>query len=326
MKITRWKVAAMAAAAVLIATMTSACGTSGGGSSAGAGGGSAGQTIKVAVLPLADYAPVYWAKDHGYFKKEGLHVQFENLQGGPVGIQKVVTGEIQFAFSNPISSTIATSKGAPVQTVALVSGLGQGELGVFVKPNSPIKNMADLNGKTVGINTTNNVGDVTFAKLAESKGIQSKPDWVEVPFPEIIDGVKNGSIQAGYLPEPFASAARQAGLREVVNLVQGSTVGLPISTFVTSTQYASTNPDVVKKFAHALNEARDDIAANLPEFRKWLPKATGTDPAAAKAMHLPNFKVKLDVNEMQKMADFLKQLGVIKGSYDASKYTIVNEG
>lgn len=326
MKFPRWKAAAVIASALL---MTSACGSSGSGSGSDAAAASdtgAAQTVKVAVLPLADYAPVYWAKDHGFFKKEGLNVQFVNLQGGPVGIQKVVTGEIQFAFSNPISSTIATSKGAPVQTVALVSGLGEGELGIFVKPDSPIKDMADLDGKTVGINTTNNVGDVTFAKLAKSKGISAKPDWVEVPFPEMIDGVKNGSIQAGYLPEPFASAAGQAGLRQVANLVQGDTVGLPISTFVTSTQYAQTNPEVVTKFAHALNEARGDIAGNLPEFRKWLPKATGTDAKAAQVMHLPNFDVKLNVQEMQDMANFLKELGVIKGSYDASKYTIVNEG
>jgi NitT/TauT family transport system substrate-binding protein len=318
MKRSRLKLVGALAAALLL---TSACG-SGGGTTAKGGDTS----VTVAVLPLADYAPVYWAQDHGMFKKEGLNVKFENLQGGPVGIQKVVTGEIQFAFSNPISSTIATSKGAPVQTVAMVSGLGEGELGIFVKPDSPIKTMADLNGKTVGINTTNNVGDVTFARLAKSEGISVKPDWIEVPFPEMIDGVKNGSIQAGYLPEPFATAARQAGLREVVNLVQGDNVGLPMSTFVTSTQYAKSHPDVVKKFAQALAEARDDLAGKETEFRSWLPKATGTNAQAAQVMHLPTFDVTLNVKEMQGIADFLSELGVISGSYDASKYTVVNEG
>jgi NitT/TauT family transport system substrate-binding protein len=324
MKRNRWKLVSVLAAALLV---TGACGSSGDGGDGGDGGESSGPTkIKVAVLPLADYAPVYWAKDHGQFKDQDLDVTFENLPGGPVGTQKVVTGELQFAFSNPISSTIATSKGAPVQTVALLSGLGEGELGIFVKPGSAIKDMADLDGKTVGINTTNNVGDVTFAKLAKAKGVDAKPDWVEVPFPEMIDGVKNGSIEAGYLPEPFASAARQAGLRQVVDLVQGDNIGLPMSTFVTSTQYAKSNPEVVKKFAAALNAARDEMAGSEDEFRTWLPKATGTPAEAAKVMHLPIFDVKLDVEEMQKIADFLKELGIISGDYDASKYTIVNEG
>lgn len=318
MKRNRWKLVSVLAAAVLL---TSACGS---GNDSTAKGGNT--KVEVAVLPLADYAPVYWAKDHGQFKDQGLDVTFENLPGGPVGVQKVVTGELQFAFSNPISSTIATSKGAPVQTVALLSGLGTSELGIFVKADSPIKTMADLDKKTVGINTTNNVGDVTFAKLAKAQGIDAKPDWVEVPFPEMIDGVKNGSIEAGYLPEPFASAAGQAGLRQVVDLVQGDNIGLPMSTFVTSTPYAMANPGVVKKFAAALNAARDEMAGNDAEFRSWWPKASGTDAAAAKVMHLPTFDVKLDVKEMQSIADFLSELGVIEGTYDAAKYTIVNEG
>lgn len=318
MKPKRWKLAASLAA---VALLTGACGDSGGSGE----GGAEKASVKVGVLPLADYAPVYWAKDHGYFKKEGLDVTFETLQGGPVGVQKVVTGEIQFAFSNPISSTIATSKGAPVQTVALVSGLGAGELGIFVKPGSPIKDMAGLDGKTVGINTTNNVGDVSFANLADSLGIESKPDWVEVPFPEMIDGVKNGSIEAGYLPEPFATAARQGGLRDVANLIQGPNLGLPISTFVTSTAFSKSDPETVKKFAHALNAARADIAAHLDEFRTWLPEATGTSADAAKVMRLPVFDVKLDTDGMQKIADLLTDLGMVKDGYDASKYTVVNE-
>lgn len=317
MKLNRWK---LVVPVVALAAMASACGGSG-----GSGGDGSSSSITVGVLPLADYAPVYWAKDHGMFKKEGLKVKFQTLQGGPVGVQKVVAGQIQFSFSNSISSAIATSKGAPVQTVALVSGLGKGELGVFVKPDSSIKSMADLNGKTVGINTTENVGDVSFANLAKAKGITAKPSWVEVPFPQMIDGVKNGSIAAGYLPEPFATAATQAGLRDVAPLVEGPNDALPISTFVTSTTYAKANPATVKKFATALNDARADIAANIPEFRAWLPKALGVDASAAKTMHLANYNVKLSDAAMQKVADVLVDLGLVKSGYKASDYTIVNE-
>jgi NitT/TauT family transport system substrate-binding protein len=324
MKPNQWKHAAVLSAAALLLT---ACGSGGDGDGGEGSAAAAGTTeIKVAVLPLADYAPVYWAQDHGQFEEQGLDVTFENLQGGPVGTQKVITGELQFAFSNPISSTIASSKGAPVQTVALLSGLGEGELGVFVKSDSPIKDMQGLDGKTVGINTTNNVGDVTFAKLAAIKGIESKPEWVEVPFPEMIAGVQNGSIEAGYLPEPFATAAKQAGLRQVVNLIQGELIGLPMSTFVTSTQYAEQNPEVVEKFATALNDAREEIAQDEEAFRAWLPEATGTPTEAAKEMHLPVFDVALSADAMQEIADFLVELGIVEDGYEASKYTIVNEG
>jgi NitT/TauT family transport system substrate-binding protein len=315
MFLNRWKVAACVAATALIAT-TSACGGSGTTSTSGSA------TVSVGVLPLADYGPVYWAQDHGLFKKEGLTVKFEPLQGGPVGLQKVVAGQLDFSFSNPISSAIATSKGAPVQTVAVTSGWGKGELGVFVKPDSTIKSMADLNGKTVGINTTQNVGDVLFANLAKDKAVNSKPDWVEVPFPEMIDGVKNGSIQAGYLPEPFATAAKAAGLRDVADLIQADNVGLPGATFITSTSYAKSNPGTVKKFAAAIEQARTTIAADLPAYRAWMPKALGTDAAAAGKMNLPDFSVGLTSDGMQKVADILINLGLVQKGYQASSYII----
>lgn len=323
MKLTRitWLVPAVAAV-----TLVSACGSSGGTGASSAGGKGGDASISVGVLPLADYGPVYWAQDHGIFKKHGLKVTLKPLQGGPIGTQEVAAGQLQFSFSNPISSAIATNKGAPIQTVAVSSGWGAGELGVFVKPGSPIKTMADLNGKTVGINTTQNVGDILFANLAKAKGLNTKPSWVEVPFAEMIDGVKNGSIQAGYLPEPYATSAKDAGLRDVVGLIQADNVGLPGASFVTSTSYAKSNPAVVKEFAASIDEARTYIAGHLSEFRAWLPKSLGTSAAAAKSMHLPDFSVGLTTAGMQKVADILVGLGLVGKDYQAAKFTIATKG
>lgn len=312
MKHRRWKVAVAAAVTALVAVTLSACGSD------DKDGDSS--SVTVGVLPLADYGPVYWAQDKGLFKKHGLDVKFEALQGGPVGLQQVVAGQLDFSFSNPISSAIASSKGAPVETVAITSGWGKGELGVFVKPGSPIKDMADLDGKTVGINTTQNVGDTLFANLAKSKGLKAEPDWVEVPFPEMIDGVKNGSIDAGYLPEPFATAARAAGLRDVADLIQADNVSLPGASFITSKTYAAQNPETVKKFADALEEARQQIAADPQAFRSWMPKALGIDVGASEKMNLPDFEVGLTDEGMQKVADILIDLGLVKDGYDAAEF------
>jgi NitT/TauT family transport system substrate-binding protein len=315
----------MAGALLAIAALATACGNSGDADGKNSDADGASTAIKVGVLPLADYSPVYWANDKGYFEKQGLDVTLETLQGGPVGVQKVVTGELEFSFANSISTTIAAAKGAPVQTVALGSSLGEGSNNIYVKPDSDIKTMADLDGKTVGTNTVNNVGDIAFANLAKAQGVDAKPEWVEVPFPEMIPGVQNGSIEAGYVPEPFATAARQAGLRAVVQLVQGPNEALPLATFVTSTQYAEQNPEIVKKFATAIDEARADMAQSEDEIRTWLPAATGTDPSAAKEMKLPLFDVQLTHDSMQRIADVLIDLGLVDADYKVEDHTITSE-
>lgn len=305
----------LGAALLVLASMVTACGGSG-------DDGDDAASITVGVLPLADYSPVYWAEEKGYFDKQGLDVELETLQGGPVGVQKVVTGEVQFSFANSISTTIAAAKGAPVETVALGSSLGPKSNNIYVLKDSPIKTMADLDGKTVGTNTLNNVGDVAFANLAKAEGLDAKPEWVEVPFPEMIPGVQNGSIDAGYVPEPFATAAQEAGLREVVQLVQGPNEALPLATFVTSSQYAQQNPEVVKKFAAAIDQARADMAAHEDDVRAWLPEATGTEVSAAKAMHLPIFDAELSVDGMQRIADALTDLELID-SYTVADHLIM---
>lgn len=281
--------------------------------------------LKVGVMPLADYGAVYWAKEKGLFEKAGLDVELVPLQGGPIGVQKVAAGEIDFSFSNTMSSSQAISGGAPVTTVVLSSSVGAGGLGIYVMPDSPIKSMEDLNEKTIGINTTNNIGDVSFQNLASSKGLDTKPNWVEVPFNEMISGVQAKSIEAGYLPEPFASAAMKAGLRKVVDLTEGPNSKLPVSTFVASNKFVASNPVTTEAFVTAMYAAGNDIASKETEFRKWLPGVAGVTPEVADIMVIPIMEPKMDVSKIQFVADMLIQQGIIE-SFDAAKSTFVSNG
>jgi NitT/TauT family transport system substrate-binding protein len=307
---------------VAMAATTAACG--GGDSTASGSNGLEKAAIKVGVLPLGDYAAVYWADEKGYFEDQGLDVTLEPLQGGPIGVQKVASGELDFSFSNTVSSTIAVDKGAPIKTVALTSSLGSGTQMIFVKPDSPIQGIEDLDGKSIGVNTVNNIGDVTFKNLANSEGVDVEPDWVEVPFPEMLAGVQNGSVDAGYFAEPFATAAKAAGLRPVVDLTQGPNKSLPAATFVTSSRFAAANPKTVAAFQRAIAVASEDIAAKQDEFRTWLPTISQTPAAAAAIMGLPVFETQVTVEKMQRVADILAGLGLVGDKYDASDATLVS--
>lgn len=281
--------------------------------------------ITVGVLPLADYAAVYWAEENGHFEEEGLDVTLEPVQGGPIGIQRASTGELDFSFSNTISSTIASEEGAPITTVVLSSRLGPESNIVFVQPDSPIEDMADLEGQTLGINTTNNIGDVTFRSLAESEGVSVEPNFVEVPFNEMVEGVEAGSIDAGYVPEPFASNARQAGMREVVDLSSGVNTELPAATFVASNQFVEENPNTTEAFAQAMYAAGAEISQSEDEFREWLPEIAELPPETAQEMALPIFYEEMEVDELQSVADTLIDQGIIE-SFDAAEHAYVSEG
>lgn len=282
--------------------------------------------LKVGGLPLADYATLYWAKDKGFFKKNGLDVTIVPLQGGPIGVQQVAAGQLDFSFTNTISSAIAQSKSTPITTVVLGSSLASDEMGIFVKPDSPIKSMADLDGKSVGVNTTNNMGDVTFKNLAASSDTKVEPKWIEVPFPEMVDGVKAGSIDAGYVPEPFKSAAEAAGLREVVDLASGPNEGLAASTYIASNDFVKKNPDTTEAFVTAMYAANADLAASQSDLRSWLPGIAGVDQKTAQSMVLPSFDQKTDLDKLSVVADMLKKQGLVPEDFDPAKHTYIAKG
>jgi len=297
----------------------SACG---GGSEGGTGStdGTLEKTeLTVGSLPLADYAALYWAKEKGFFKDEGLDVTIEPVQGGPAGVQKVVSGELDFTNSTPFGTAMAVDSGLPIRSVVLTSALADNGIGIFVPKSSPIKDMKDLDGKSIGINTTKNMGDITFNALAEDKGVDVSPKWVEVPFPEMISGVKAKSIDAGYMPEPFMSAARDGGLRQVVDNTEGPNKGLAGSTYVSSQKFLDDNPDTAAAFARAMYKAGGDLEKNEDELRAWLPSIAKLDKDLAKKLPLPTYYSSMDEKSYTEAVDILKEQKLVKQDLDVDE-------
>lgn len=304
--------------------LLTACG--GGGetaaSDAGGEGGLEKTELTVGVLPIADYASLYWADEKGYFEEAGLSVEFEPLQGGPVGVQKVVSGELDLSFSNLISSTVANDGGAPVVTVVLTSSVGDGGIGVYVTEDSDINSIEDLDGKTIGINTTNAIGDVAFERHTDTFDLDVEPVWVEVPFNEMVAGVGAGSLDAGYSPEPYLSAAEDAGMRMgIVDLTEAGDRPFPISTFVSSQAWVDENPNTAAAFADAMYAAGADIAENEEEFRSWLPGVIDISEESAENMVLPVFHDELHIENVQYIVDLLLDQERIESEIDANDIT-----
>lgn len=294
---------------------------------AACGGGSSGEDgletseITVGVLPLADYSTVYWALENGFFEDEGLDVTLEAVQGGPVGAQRVATGELDLSISNTFTTATATEQGMPIQTVVLGSGLGDNSIAMYVKDDSPVQDIDDLDGMTIGINTTNNVGDVTFRALADELGAEVEPTFVEVPFPEMLTGVQSDSIDIGYSPEPFLTAARNEGMREVVDLTEGPNNQLAVSNFVAGDRFLTQNPGTAGAFARAMYAANEDIIANEEAWREWLPSMAEVPEDTALEMPMPNFITDTDVAEIQRVADMMVDQGILDEGYDAAEFT-----
>lgn len=64
-----------------------------------------------ACLPIEGLEPLYIAVNRGYFEEEGIRVEPQQAQGAAAIIPAVISGDMQFGFSNNVSLILATERG-----------------------------------------------------------------------------------------------------------------------------------------------------------------------------------------------------------------------
>jgi ABC-type phosphate/phosphonate transport system substrate-binding protein len=90
-----------------------------------------------------------------------------------------------------------------------------------VKEDSPIKTIADLRGKTVGISIINGGTQGPFNLLLKKAGLDPEKDikLVEVTFPLAEDALRQGRVDAVNMNQPFAARAEgKGGTRKLFSL------------------------------------------------------------------------------------------------------------
>ena len=101
-----------------VALLAAACGSSGSPPSSGSGSNRP-ETIKVGVIPIVDTAPMHLGAAKGFYREQNLDVQLVTVTGGAEAIAQVVSGKLDFAFTNIVSAVLARSRGIPLKLVSV---------------------------------------------------------------------------------------------------------------------------------------------------------------------------------------------------------------
>src|SRR5918999_218563 len=76
------------------------------------------RTVTVGMLPILPTAALHAGIEQGFFEDRGLELKIESGQGGAALLPAVVSGQMQFATSNPVSLMQAAEQGLDVQVIA----------------------------------------------------------------------------------------------------------------------------------------------------------------------------------------------------------------
>ncbi|MPY85609.1 MAG: nitrate ABC transporter substrate-binding protein [Actinophytocola sp.] len=297
----------------------------------GCGSGSSGTTtesgkdvVSVGVIPIVDVAPIYLGKEQGFFAERGIDLKLETSQGGAAIVPGVMSGQFQFGFSNVTSLLLGAAKGMPLRvTNAGVSSTGDPENdygAVVAAKNSDIRDAADLEGKTVAVNTLNNIGDTTVREVVrQAGGDPSKVEFVELAFPDMPAAVQEGRVDAAWVVEPFVTIATQQGARVVSANFAETHPKLMVASYFTTQEILQSDPDLAKRFAAAMNESLAYAQHNPDEVRRILTSYSDIDKATANAITLPRWPTEINPEPVQRLAELAVRDGLIGKAPDVQE-------
>jgi NitT/TauT family transport system substrate-binding protein len=274
------------------------------------------ETIQVGIIPIVDVAPIYLGQEQGFFKDEGLSLELVPAQGGAAIVPAVTSGTMDFGFSNISSMLLAKSKGLDVKVVASgASSTGQEgkDFGaILVKKDSAITSSADLAGKTVAVNTLNNINDTTVrASVRKAGGDPSAIKFVELAFPDMQAALERGQVDAIQVVEPFLATGTGAGDKMLASNYVDTAEGLTVGAYFTTAAAASSNPELVKKFTAAMEKSLKYAKDNPDAVRKILPTYTKIDAATAEKLTLPDFADQINRTSVEKLVTLSKGDGLL---------------
>jgi NitT/TauT family transport system substrate-binding protein len=280
------------------------------------------QDITVAAIPAADLAGLYVALDKGLFAQQGLHVTIRKIPSSQAVIAAQLNGQVDIGAGSYVPYIAAQAAGARFRILAEASTLRPDTRALVVTANSNIKTIADLVGKTIGVNGTNSIGTLLISAMLQQNGISPrKVHFItdKEGFPAMPGRLQKGEWQAAFLAEPYVTiAGEQYGDQELADLDQGATTNFPIDGYVATQAWAQRHPKTAAAFVRAIEEGQTIAASDAVAAQTAIGKADKLPPVVTGVMALPDFPIgPVDVKRIQREATVMLQFGALGQQYAA---------
>ena len=176
--------------------------------------------VRVGVQPTITETVLYIGQQRGFFKAEGFDVRFVPFDSSANMIVPLSTGGLEVGGGAPAAGLYnAVGRGLEVRAVADLGSdaPGYGFQQLLVRPDliksGRYKTLKDLKGMNMAVvNPGVSVAPMLDQLLIKAGLTYNDVRRIQMPNPDKIPALKNGSIDATLLPEPNASIAIKAGV------------------------------------------------------------------------------------------------------------------
>lgn len=274
------------------------------------------------------FVPLEIGEKAGIWAKNGISLDIIALKGGSQMQQALITGAIEVGLGSGTSLAFV-AKGVPVKGIAAFAGPPK-ELVIVTGPDSPIRTIADLKDKKIGMTLAGSMADLLIREVARSQGWDPVSGIVQVPLGATranLAAMKTGETDGFFttIETGFQLEDEKAG-RIVMNF------GDVVTDFITHAFYArdetiAKRPDVLRRFLTGWWQTIDYMKTHEDVSVAVGRDIVQVDPSvlhrtfpALMSMFLPNGD--FDPTALKKLSRSFVELGVLDKEPDmASLYT-----
>lgn len=221
--------------------------------------------------PVVSMAPMWIAKEAGFFKKQGLDVRLVFIASGPLGTTSILSGDVDVGVIGGFAPIRAIAGGA--KNLVMIGQTKNRMTGAIVGKKE-IATVQDLKGKRLGIDRVGSNPDMfTQAALARFS-IDPLKDLNYIQLGSIGQGIpalKAGTIEAVTTSAPHDLFAQRLGFKVILDI---TALKIPFA----STVLLSARSTVERKHA----ELAKFMRAYAEAMHYFLTHAEGTNQIVAK--------------------------------------------
>jgi NitT/TauT family transport system substrate-binding protein len=225
------------------------------------------------------YVPLDVGVSQGIFQKQGIDIEISDFGGAARQTQAMTAGSVDIGLGSA-TAMAQIVKGVPMIAVGVIANT-VANIGILVSANSPIKTLADLKGKKIGITTAGSLTDWMLRELNWSQG------WGRDGAQAVAIGssragnmaaLKTNSIDA--LIDDYSTVSDLAGAKEIRLLATASTFSRDFVReviFATDTTIKQ-QPDVLRRFVKGWLESIAFVKSHRAESSIIGSKAQSISP------------------------------------------------
>ena len=273
-----------------------------------------------------------------FAEKEGLNVEWVKFAevNGPT--RAIVSNAIDVAFAAPSTNSIGiAADGVPVKIV-LATQIAEAQ--VVVLEGSPIKAVADLKGKKIGMSPPGSATHAITTAILEHNFSIKPGEYSVAPGNEaqLVQFLIQKQIDAGVLRSVTLAQMEEAKLRRLASVVDEwkkltkSTAPPILAVTIVYSDYLAKNPEAVARFIAATRMALEYGSKNKQRVAEMLQKAANMNDDGARAYasqwdgaYIATFEPQ-DIASLKRMREIVKAAGGANkdapdSAFDAGPYT-----